>query len=148
MHDHLPALHELPLSGTEQGYALLAVLIRLQHHRLEEARVLVEALLALGERSVDVVMARAVVANAMGRHDEVLEAIDELDRMDPPVFRPDGAPDDRVRARIYMKARAIFGLTGELDAEGRASLDFYLRQGPPGAGAPPAGVNARSGERS
>jgi len=117
----------LPLR--ERDYAMLAVLVRVQHCRHDEAMVLIDALLALGERTPEVLLARAVVESALDRHEAVLDTIRELDRIDPPEFRAGRVIDERVRVRSFMKARATFGLTGALDAEGRASLDFYLREG-------------------
>ena len=35
----------------------------------------------------------------------------------------------RARMRAYIKARSMFASQGNLDEEGRAALDFYLRHG-------------------
>lgn len=117
-------------------YLLLVISLRIQHLRHDEARLLVEALLALGVETVEVLLAKAVVDNALGRHTEVLATLTRLDRLDPPEFRKGRKADPRVRMRSFLKARATYALQGSLDAEGRASLDFYLRQGqdqpPPG----------------
>lgn len=147
--DQLPAL---PIPQPRQGavvvadvvlpqdqldYLLLVISIRIQHLRHDEARVLVEGLLALGVETVEVLLAKAVVDNALGHHAEVLATLTRLDRLDPPEFRKGRKADPRVRMRSFLKARATYALQGSLDAEGRASLDFYLRQG--GNGQPPAG---------
>lgn len=110
-------------------YLLLAVLVRIQHLRHAEARTLLDALLALGHRTTEVLMAKAVVENELGNHAEVLALLTQLDRIDPPQFREGRKTDPRVRMRSFLQARATYALHGELDAEGRAALDFYLRQG-------------------
>lgn len=124
----LPVLHEPPLSKLERDFIMVAVLVRIQHLRHTEALTLTKALLALGQRTPEVLLAKAVVESALENYEAVLDTIHELDRLDPPEFRPDRKIDERVRVRSFMKARATFGLTGALDNEGRASLDFYLRQ--------------------
>lgn len=110
-------------------FLLLAVVIRIQHLRHAEARSLVNALLAMGVETVEVWMAKAVVENALDNHTEVLAALTRLDRLDPPQYRKGRKIEPRVRMRSFLKARATFALHGALDDEGRASLDFYLRQG-------------------
>ncbi len=120
----------------QMDYLLLAILIRIQHLMYAEARVLVDAALQLDQRSTEVLMAKAVVENALGNHAEVLATLTRLDRIDPPQFRKGKKADPRVRVRSFLQARAGFALNGTLDAEGRAALDFYLRQGrEDGAGA-------------
>jgi len=126
---NLPVPHEPPLSRLERDFVMLAVLVRIQHMRHDEAMKLVNALLALGQRTPEVLLAKAVVESSLENHESVLETIRELDRLDPPEFHSGRKIDERVRVRSFMKARASFGQTGALDEEGRASLDFYLRQG-------------------
>lgn len=123
---------ELPRA--ELDYLLLAILVRIQHLRFDEAQVLVDALLAMGQRNPDVLMAKAVVENALGHHAEVLATLTQLDRIDPPQYHKGRKADPRVRVRSFLQARAGFALNGALDDEGRAALDFYLRQGREGAG--------------
>lgn len=122
---------EPPLSRRELDYALLAILVRVQHLRSDEALVLIDGLIALGAKGPEVLLARAVVESGLGRHEAVLDTIRALDRLDPPEVGAGRRIAEKVRVRSFMKARAIFALTGKLDAEGRASLDFYLRQGRP-----------------
>ncbi len=117
------------LTRTQIDFLLLAVLVRIQHLRFDEARVLVDAMLHLGLRGTEVLMAKAVVENALGNHAEVLATLTQLDRIDPPQYRKGQKAEPRVRMRSFLQARATFALHGTLDAEGRAALDFYLRQG-------------------
>lgn len=125
----LPADAGGGLSRAQTDYLLLATMVRIQHLRFDEARVLVDAMLHLGLRGTEVLMAKAVVENALGNHAEVLATLRQLDRIDPPQFRQGEQAEPRVRMRSFLQARASFALNGHLDAEGRAALDFYLRQG-------------------
>jgi hypothetical protein len=137
MDDHPPVTDALPVSGggfdalprVELDYILLAIVVRIQHLRYDEAQRLVDALLVLGERSTEVLMAKAVVENALGNPAQVLATLRQLDLMDPPQFHKGRKVDPRVRMRSFLQAKATFALHGTLDAEGRAALDFYLRQG-------------------
>lgn len=109
-------------------YAMLAILVRVQHLRHVEALALVKGLEALGWRAPELLLARAIIECAMELNESVLATIRELDRLDPPEISKGRHIDERVRVRSFLKARAIFALTGRLDEEGRASIDFYLRQ--------------------
>jgi hypothetical protein len=122
------------ISRQQMDYLMLAVLVRLQHLRHAEAQTLLDALIALGHRTPEVLMAKAVVENEIGNHADVLATLTQLDRIDPPQFREGRKADPRVRMRSFLQARATYALRGELDAEGAAALDFYLRQG---RGSPP-----------
>lgn len=117
------------LSRLELDYAFLDIFIRVQHDRLDEALVLVEALLVVEGETPDLVLAQAVILSLKGAHERALAACRVLDRLAPVEIVTGRAEEERVRARSYIKARAIFALTGELDADGRAALDFYLRRG-------------------
>jgi hypothetical protein len=129
----LPAAGPASISRKQMDYLLIAVLVRIQHLRHAEARILIDALLAIGHRTTEVLMAKAVIENELGNHAEVLATLTQLDRIDPPQFREGRKADPRVRMRSFLQARATYALHGELDAEGRAALDFYLRQGRSGA---------------
>jgi len=124
----LPVQMEHGLTRQERDYMMLGILVRIQHLRHAEALTLIEAMLATGIETVDVLMAKAVVESATGDHAMVLATIRRLDEIEPPEIRAGQRIDERIRVRSFMKARATFGLTGALDDEARASLDFYLRQ--------------------
>lgn len=117
------------LSQLERDYLMVALFVRVQHLRYEEALILIRALTAAGEVTPDVLFARAVVENATGDHQAALTTVRELERMAPAVIGAKSKITRRARMRAYIKARANFALTGELDEEGRAALDFYLRHG-------------------
>lgn len=138
MNDLVPRSDALPvpdpldraLSRVEMDYFLLAVMVRIQHLRHEEARQLIDAMIGMGERSIEVLMAKAVVENALDNPAEVLTTLRQLDLLDPPQFHQGRKIDPRVRMRSFLQAKATYALHGALDSEGRAALDFYLRQGP------------------
>ena len=122
-------------AGTERRlmeYAMLAILVRVEHLRHAEALALIKGLEALGLRLPELLLARAIVESGMELNESVLTTIRELDRMDPPEVSRGRRIDEKVRVRSFLKARAIFALTGTLNDEGRASIDFYLRQSKPG----------------
>lgn len=117
------------ITREQMDYLLLGVFVRMQHLRHAEAQVLLDALMVMGYRTPEVLMAKAVVENELGNHAGVLATLTQLDRIDPPQFREGHKADPRVRMRSFLQARATYALRGELDAEGAAALDFYLRQG-------------------
>ena len=125
----VPLGAQVAISRQQMDYLMLAVLVRMQHLRHAEAQTLLDALIAIGQRTPEVLMAKAVVENELGNHAEVLSTLTQLDRIDPPQFRKGRKADPRVRMRSFLQARATYALRGELDAEGAAALDFYLRQG-------------------
>ena len=53
----------------------------------------------------------------------------QLEQLSPAMAEAKTKATRRARMRAYIKARASFALTGELDDEARAALDFYLRHG-------------------
>jgi hypothetical protein len=141
----LPLIQELGQSGSrmEQDYAFLDIYIRVQHARYDEALILVEAMLIIEGEHPDLMLARAIVLSLMSSHERALDAIRVLDRLSPVEIVTGRAQQERLRVRSYIKARAIFAITGELDEDGRAALDFYLRRG---AGKSAKTVNLRSSE--
>jgi hypothetical protein len=116
-------------SRLERDYAFLDIYIRVQHGRYDEALDLVEAMLILEGEHPDLMLARAVVLSLMSAHERALDTIRVMDRLFPVEIVTGSTQQERVRVRSYIKARAIFALTGALDEDGRAALDFYLRRG-------------------
>lgn len=127
----LPLVNALgrSLSRLEQDYAFLDIYIRVQHSRYDEALALVEAIIILDGENADLMLAKAIVLSLMSAHERALDAIRVLDRLAPAEIVTGTAQQERIRVRSYIKARAIFALTGALDEDGRAALDFYLRRG-------------------
>ena len=118
-----------PLSKLERDYALVDIYVRVQHLRYDEASVLIEGLLAIGEVTPEVLLAKAVVQSMLGQNENVLDTIRLLERIEPAEIISGKGLTEHVRVRSFIKARAKFGLAGELDDDARAALDFYLRQG-------------------
>ncbi|WP_163850663.1 hypothetical protein [Pseudooceanicola aestuarii] len=117
------------LSRRERDYILLDIYVRMQHGRYEEARRLIDGLLALDQETPDILLARAIVQAMLGEDEAVLDTIRHLERIDPAEIVSGRAPGEKVRVRSFLKARAKFALTGALDEDARAALDFYMRQG-------------------
>ncbi len=122
-------LQDSALPRLERDYLMVALFVRIQHLRYDEARIIIRALVAAGEISADLLFARAVVENALGDYEAALNTVRELERMAPAIITAKTKTTRRTRMRAYIKARASFALTGALDEEGRAALDFYLRHG-------------------
>ncbi|MFP7674959.1 hypothetical protein ACG74X_16535 [Marivita sp. S0852] len=118
------------LTQRERDYFMLSILVRVQHLRFKEAQVLVDALAEMGEDGPDTEFAQAVIAYRQGDFDTVQSALSRLDRIDPADVTATERGEDRARIRSFMKAKACFALTGALDDEARASLDYYMRRRP------------------
>lgn len=117
------------LPKLERDYLMIALFVRIQHLRFAEANVLIRALITAGEITPDLLFAKAVVENAMGAHEAALATVRQLEQLSPAMAEAKTKATRRARMRAYIKARASFALTGELDDEARAALDFYLRHG-------------------
>lgn len=117
------------LPKLERDYLMIALFVRIQHLRFAEADVLIRALITAGEVTPDLLFAKAVVENALSRHEAALATVRQLEQLSPAMAEAKTKATRRVRMRAYIKARASFALTGELDDEARAALDFYLRHG-------------------
>ncbi len=128
----LPVIQTVPSSALpplERDYLMIALFVRIQHLRFAEADILIRALLTAGEVTPDLLFAKAVVENAMGAHEAALSTVRQLEQLSPAMAEAKTKATRRARMRAYIKARASFALTGELDDEARAALDFYLRHG-------------------
>jgi hypothetical protein len=117
------------LPKLERDYLMVALFVRIQHLRFAEAAVLIRALITAGEITPDLLFAKAVVENAMGAHEAALSTVRHLEHLSPAMAEAKTKATRRARMRAYIKAKASFALTGELDDEARAALDFYLRHG-------------------
>lgn len=117
------------LPPLERDYLMIALFVRIQHLRFAEAELLIRALVTAGEVTPDLLFAKAVVENALGAHESALATVRHLEQISPAMAEAKTKVMRRARMRAYIKARASFALTGELDDEARAALDFYLRHG-------------------
>ena len=116
------------LSKRERDYLLLSILVRVQHLQLDQALTLIETLAAMGDDAPDLYFTRAIVNYQLGRFGLALDDLQTLDQLKPPDMMSSAEDEERSRTRSFMKARCHFALHGELDEEGQASLDFYLRR--------------------
>lgn len=119
------------LSTRERDYVMIALFVRIQHLRFDEAQTLIDALMAAGETTADILFAKAVVENALQDHEAALNTVRQLEKLDPAIITAGSKSTRRARMRAYIKARCCFALNDALDEEGRAALDFYLRHGRP-----------------
>lgn len=117
------------LPKLESDYLMIALFVRIQHLRFAEADVLIRALMTAGEITPDLLFAKAVVENAMGAYEAALSTVRQLEHLSPAMAEAKTKATRRARMRAYIKARASFALTGVLDDEARAAIDFYLRHG-------------------
>ncbi|NIZ12001.1 hypothetical protein [Phaeobacter sp. HF9A] len=125
----LPAASDL--GAQEADFLLIAIFVRLQHQRPEEAKVLIDGALAAGLRSPEIAFASAVVENTLGNHTAALEAVALCEEVEPAKVNLGAKTRRRLRMRSYIKARSLYALHGELGEDGRAALDFYMRQSGP-----------------
>jgi hypothetical protein len=123
----LPRASALP--KLERDYLMIALFVRIQHLRYAEAATLIRALLTAGEITPELLFAKAVVENAMGLHEAALATVRQLEHLSPAMAEAKTKATRRARMRAYIKAKASFALTGVLDDEARAAIDFYLRHG-------------------
>lgn len=121
--------YDSALPPLERDYLLVALFVRIQHLRYAEAEVLIRALITAGEVTPELLFAKAVVENATGAYEDALATVRQLEQISPAMAEAKTKATRRARMRAYIKARASFALTGELDEEARAALDFYLRHG-------------------
>ena len=121
--------HASALPPLERDYLMIALFVRIQHLRHAEAEVLIRALVTAGEVTPDLLFAKAVVENALGKYESALATVRHLEQISPAMAEAKSKATRRARMRAYIKARASFALTGELDEEARAAIDFYLRHG-------------------
>ena len=124
-----PIAAQSALGALEQDYLMMALFVRIQHQQCDAAHTLIKALITAGEVSPDLLFAKAVVENALGAHDDALLTVSQLENIAPATMSATPKQVRRARMRSYIKARASFALSGDLDAEAKTALDFYLRHG-------------------
>ena len=117
------------ITQRQHDFLMLAIYVRLQHQRHDEARQLVDAARRIGVKSPELFFAKAVVEHLMGNHRAALEAARSCEVAEPAGLNADSKALRRIRMRNYIKARSILSMTGDLDDEARSALDFYLRMG-------------------
>lgn len=133
---NLPAPPDARVVQREADFLIIAIFVRLQHDRVAEAKCLIDGVLAAGLRTPELAFASAVAENRLGNHAAALRAVGLSEQVEPAKMHGNPKSSRRIRMRSYIKARSLFALNGELCEEGRAALDFYMRQSGKGQ-APP-----------
>ncbi len=118
------------LTVRERDFLLLNIYVLAQHGYIQKAGTLAEALFMLGDGSVEVLLARAVLRFFAGEWASTLAVLDELDRVDPIERFGSYTMNDRQRMRRYLKARCLHEL-GET-TRAKDAVDSYLRHGTDG----------------
>ena len=115
----------------ERDFLLLNVFVLVQHGYVDRAGLLVEALYAIGEKSSEVLLARAVLRFLKNDWPSALACLEELNRADPVERFGSYRLNERQRMRRYLKARCLHELKAKSGA--RDALEAYLRHGESGS---------------
>lgn len=116
------------ITQEQSDYLLIALFSRLQHLRFDDARSIVDGALILHPESVDFWFAKLVIEYELGNIPGAQAALHRCEQLEPAARLGSERARQRVRMRNYLKARMIHNSNGELNKEGRAALDFYLRE--------------------
>ncbi len=114
-------------TGRHRDLVLLTVFVCAQHGYFARARALAEALYVIGDRTTDILLARAVLRFLERQWADALACLEELDRIDPIERFGDYTLTNPQRMRRYLRARSLY----ELDDHARSGdvVDSYLRHG-------------------
>ncbi len=112
------------LKNIQRDFLLLSIYIMAQSSRYKEACVLAESMLALGERSKEVILAYTTLVFLQENFAEALESLRELDALDPLEQFGHYVRTQEHSMRNYMKARCLYSLHDSDKA--RDAIDIYL----------------------
>ncbi len=115
------------LDSRQRDFLLLNIFVLAQHGYIERAHTLAEAMYVAGEKSPDVLSARAVLRFFKGEWAAALACLDELDLADPIERFGSYRLTEVQRLRRYIKARCLYELRDQ--APGRDAIESYLRHG-------------------
>jgi outer membrane PBP1 activator LpoA protein len=118
------------LTRRQRDFLLLNIFVLLRHGYVERARVLAEALYRLGDDSVNVHLARAVLRFAAGDWQEALDVLERLDHVSPIERFGSYRLNEQQRARRYIKMKCFSEMGDQLRT--RDALEAYLRHGEEG----------------
>jgi len=122
------------LSRKQRDFLLLNIFVLMRHGYVERARILADALNAIGDDSAEVHLARAVLQFAEGKWDRALESLEVLDRIDPVERFGSYRLTEKQRMRRYLKTRCLHELGDHIRA--RDAIDSYMRHGESGTEEP------------
>ncbi len=118
------------LTVRERDFLLLNIYVLAQQGYIQKAGLLAEALYSIGDGSVEVLTARAVLRFFANEWAAALAVLDELDRVDPIERFGRYMMNDRQRMRRYLKARCLHELGETVRA--KDAVESYLRHGTEG----------------
>jgi hypothetical protein len=122
------------LSRKQRDFLLLNIFVLMRHGYVERARILADALNAIGDDSAEVHLARAVLRFAESKWGEALESLEVLDRIDPLERFGSYRLTDKQRMRRYLKTRCLHELGDH--ARVRDAIEAYMRHGEMGSEEP------------
>lgn len=119
--------NEIKVDERSRDFLLLNIFVLTQHGYVDQAGTLAEALYELGDRTAEVLLARAVLVFFRKDWEGTLARLEELDRVEPIERFGQYRLNDRQRMRRYLRARCLY----ELGERGRArdAVESYLRHG-------------------
>lgn len=103
------------LSRRERDYMLVTIFVFAQHGAFDRAKTLVNAMLATGDETSEVLLAEAILSFFCNDFDLTLSCLDKLDAQDETLFAI--AQSDRARMRTFLRARCHFAQGREADAK-------------------------------
>jgi hypothetical protein len=107
------------LSRRERDYLLVTIFVFAQHGAFDRAKTLVDAMLATGDETPEVLLAEAILSFFCEDFDLTLNCLDKLDAMDETLFAI--AHSDTARMRTFLRARCHFAQGREADAKAVAA---------------------------
>ncbi len=108
------------LTRRERDYLLVTIFVFAQHGAYERAKTLVDAMLAIGDDTPEVLLAEAILSFFCDDFDLTLNCLDKLDARGGDAF---GAPSDEIeRMRVFLRARCHFVQGREADAKALAAV--------------------------
>jgi hypothetical protein len=115
------------LDSRQRDFLLLNIFVLVQHGYVGRAAVLAEAMHLLGDDSIEVLLARAVLRFSGREWAAALECLEELDRVDPIERFGSYRLTDRQRMRRYLKTRCLWELKD--GSRAKDAMEAYLRRG-------------------
>ncbi len=110
---------KVELGRRERDYLLVTIFVFAQHGAYDRAKTLVDAMLATGDETQDVLLAEAILSFFCDDFDLTLSCLDKLESRDGGTLATPS--DDADRMRVYLRARCHFAQGREADAKAIAA---------------------------